>query len=541
MPTLLWSSPGWLWGLGALAVPLAIHLLSRGTARRVAVGSVALLVAGSSRKARRIRFTDAWLALLRVLLLVWLVLALAGPRLLPRPVAGVWGLAEPGVVDRLRQDPGAAPRVADRLEALAATGDLRLLAAGLPRVAVTEEAVGKETGDREASAAGGIWSLLLEAEATAPPGTRFEVFSYGTVDALIGRRPELDHEVSWRIVTPSPGTWTARATRLADGVRRWTARSSPGITTVTPAVDPSTVDPSTIRSSAGIDASEAAPTAIEDAMARAEPLRISVYTEPARMGDADDVVAALTAIEGAGWLSLAVARITVAPTPTEQEAPEQGPPEQTPASLAPPEADVAIWLAARPFLDSWQAWIAAGGVLIQDAPTRRYRDCRGQADLPGGLATIAVRRCIVDAEAPSAGMVPGASAGGSMPVWRDRKGRTLLSASVDGKVWTLAGRFHPTWSDLVRSPAFPHWLAQWLDHQARQRGQVVGAAPQDRRQASAADRQVAVTPSTDRSSAAEITTLRANLAETRHLAPWLWGLLALTLVVERSWARRRAA
>ncbi len=525
MPTLSWMSPGWLWGLGALAVPVVIHLLSRGTARRVAVGSVVLIVAGSSHRARRIRFTDGWLAALRALLLLWLVLALAEPRWRPAARAEVWGLTEPDVMVALQQDPARAPEAAERLRSLAATQELRLLAAGLPHVvpgakSELEGPHGRGEGLGSPATPGGIWSMLREAAATAPPGTRFEVFSHGAVEAFVGQRPALANEVAWHIVPPPAEMWVARATGLDEGTRQWVARSGAVATTITPTMGSASEDSAALPEEASAWMAE---------LAAAAPLRVRVYTEPERRGDGDDVVAALNAIERVGWLSLDVTRTALEATPEGQP-----PRDEAASTLGLPDADVVIWLAARPVADRWRDWLAAGGLLLQDARSARYRDCQGHADLPGDLGTVVFRRCAEVATVPEDDLIP---------VWRDRQGRPLLSATPDGRTWTLASRFHPRWSDLVRSPAFPHWLAQWLDRSARQTGRVVARPGIDRRQASSVDYPVAalrpVPEERSSDSGASDPPIQARLATTHALAPWLWSLLGLTLVTERWWARRR--
>jgi hypothetical protein len=70
----------WLAALGALALPLVLHLFGRGHERRVAVGSVAFLRPAATRRGRRLRPSDWPLLLLRCALLALLALALAEPR-----------------------------------------------------------------------------------------------------------------------------------------------------------------------------------------------------------------------------------------------------------------------------------------------------------------------------------------------------------------------------------------------------------------------------------------------------------------------------
>jgi hypothetical protein len=68
----------WLWSLLALAVPLAIHLLSRKEGRVVPVGSLRHLRETTSQQFRGIKLNELLLLALRALLIILFVLLLAG-------------------------------------------------------------------------------------------------------------------------------------------------------------------------------------------------------------------------------------------------------------------------------------------------------------------------------------------------------------------------------------------------------------------------------------------------------------------------------
>lgn len=77
--TLLLQSPGWLWLLGALAVPVLIHLVRRSAPREITFAAVQWLQQKRQRQWQRLFLRDRWLLLLRMLLLALLVLLLASP------------------------------------------------------------------------------------------------------------------------------------------------------------------------------------------------------------------------------------------------------------------------------------------------------------------------------------------------------------------------------------------------------------------------------------------------------------------------------
>lgn len=75
---MIFTHPIWLWGLTGLAVPLAIHLLSRKTGKVIYLGSLRHLEDTSTTQFRSLRLNEWWLLLVRCLILTCIVMALAG-------------------------------------------------------------------------------------------------------------------------------------------------------------------------------------------------------------------------------------------------------------------------------------------------------------------------------------------------------------------------------------------------------------------------------------------------------------------------------
>lgn len=164
------AAPVWLAALGALAVPLAIHLWSHRARRPIRVGSIRLLTGMPPAARRAVRLRDPWLLALRLALLAALALSLADPYWAPRSRrAGTWALlseealSDRALIDSLR-DAGA---------------ELRLLDEGSPN----------------------YWSWLAEADRLAPPGTRFLVAAPLVADRFRGSRPAISAPVTWREVS----------------------------------------------------------------------------------------------------------------------------------------------------------------------------------------------------------------------------------------------------------------------------------------------------------------------------------------------------
>lgn len=85
-------NPILLFGVLAVAVPIAIHLRNRRRVERVWWGAMRFLKAAVERNERRLRLEDLILLLLRCALVVLLALMLARPTL-RESAAGVFGLS----------------------------------------------------------------------------------------------------------------------------------------------------------------------------------------------------------------------------------------------------------------------------------------------------------------------------------------------------------------------------------------------------------------------------------------------------------------
>ena len=70
-------SPAGLFGLLAIAIPVVIHLISRGRGRRVLIGNIELVRAARQSRVTALRLTEWLLLLLRVVIVVVAALLLA--------------------------------------------------------------------------------------------------------------------------------------------------------------------------------------------------------------------------------------------------------------------------------------------------------------------------------------------------------------------------------------------------------------------------------------------------------------------------------
>lgn len=94
------ANPIALWLLSSLAVPVAIHLLSRKEGRVIRVGSIRHLQESSTRQFKSIRLNEVVLLLLRSLLLMLFIVLLAGPGCTRPSSEERWLILEAGVSEK---------------------------------------------------------------------------------------------------------------------------------------------------------------------------------------------------------------------------------------------------------------------------------------------------------------------------------------------------------------------------------------------------------------------------------------------------------
>lgn len=184
-------NPIWLWGLSALAIPIAIHLLSRKEGPVIRVGSIRFLTETSTSKFSSIRLNEVVLLAIRTLLLVCLVLLLAG-LLWPSDFSQhskKWVVVEPG----LEQNEDLKSVV----DSLKKEGyESRVLANGFP-----------STSNDTASNP----DYYKLSEELAKEKADAIVFTRNTLANFKGRRAELPAHVNW-IAWPQTGSADRNAT-----------------------------------------------------------------------------------------------------------------------------------------------------------------------------------------------------------------------------------------------------------------------------------------------------------------------------------------
>jgi hypothetical protein len=196
-------APAGLLGLLALAVPVAIHMISRGRGRRVLIGNIELLRAARQTRVTTLRLTQWLLLLLRVLIVLVATLLLA--RL---AVQGL-GSVDAGVS---YVTPGwlRAATETERAEVLTLEPAARVLVAGYPEAG--DYAPDDTYPDYDA------WPLLTERLSTLRHAGTVEVFAERSVAAFGRQKPALPNEINWHLaaVAAAPATFDSRGLVVHD-------------------------------------------------------------------------------------------------------------------------------------------------------------------------------------------------------------------------------------------------------------------------------------------------------------------------------------
>src|SRR6056297_290528 len=172
--------PTYLWGLLSILVPLVIHLLNKGDVKTVKVGSVRYLAEQEPKQTRRVKLNELLLLFLRMLLLVFLVLAVAEPVLKSQNKnVPLTYLIEPS---------------------LAANGQMDILLKEAPEVPIRLFAEGFPTMDNEnlREEVPNYWQLAQELPNLESDS--IVVFSKARIAGIRGIRPVIPATVLWVVL-----------------------------------------------------------------------------------------------------------------------------------------------------------------------------------------------------------------------------------------------------------------------------------------------------------------------------------------------------
>jgi hypothetical protein len=177
-------APAGLVGLLAIAIPVAIHLISRGRGRRVLIGNIELVRAARQSRVTALRLTQWPLLLVRIAIVVVATLLLARLALqgIDSAEAGV-SYVTPGWL--------RAATDAERTDLLSLEPAARVLTAGYPPA--REYDPGNADPDYD------VWPLLAERLSTLRHAGVVDVYTEPRVSAFGGHRPKLPNAIRWQL------------------------------------------------------------------------------------------------------------------------------------------------------------------------------------------------------------------------------------------------------------------------------------------------------------------------------------------------------
>jgi Aerotolerance regulator N-terminal len=187
-------NPIWLWGLSGLAIPLAIHLLSRKEGKVIRIGSLRYLSESTTQQFKSLKLNEVLLLAVRLLLITLIVMLMSGLQL-QTDSKEKWLLIEP-----LLQDNESIARVRD---SLTEDGfDTRHFVEGFPRV----------DQDLDKVEAVNNWSLVKQLE--DKPVEEAVIISSSRMADFNGEPITLPEFVKWIAVDPGKKEFILTARRL---------------------------------------------------------------------------------------------------------------------------------------------------------------------------------------------------------------------------------------------------------------------------------------------------------------------------------------
>jgi hypothetical protein len=416
-------SPLWLFGLAAWLVPVAIHLFSRKAARRVQVGSIRFLQAVASNRFRFVSLSEIPLLLLRLLLLTVFVLLLAEPSWQSDSgTSSGWVLISPDVNIAALPEP-----IGQKVDSLAAAGfDIRKLSPDFPRMDSRQSVSRSEAN---------VWSLVRDADKKLETNQSLWVVTTARLMQLHGNRPLVTREMHWLTVpSDSESTWIQTASVIGkDSLRIQAGVSKSALTrfrTYTlPLANRTSAENGKLVFQISPEASGGFKMMLngsDSAVAKTpSPINVVIAYSRSRAEDARYVAAA---VQSSLRTDDVPCQLTMKPLPD--------------ANLLSDSVGAMFWLSPD---DVPQSILKQCHLFIRDAATETFADVQSELMMTNEKVNL-FRRSKPDTS--------------GVPLWHDTFGVPMLTIQQlrGGIVYQYAGRFHPSWSDLVLRTAFPDWV-----------------------------------------------------------------------------------
>jgi hypothetical protein len=458
-------SPFWLISLLAVAVPVAVHLLSRRPGKTIKIGSIRFLEASVSHRLKSLKLSEIPLLLLRTALVAILALLVAQPYWQGNPRQSEtkprgWVLVAPEILSNL-------PRAHQHLiDSLAAAGnELHLFAPGFPR-GINSTAKGgfsrlpplSPMVHHRAISDENVWSLLREAEARLPAHAPLWIFSSDRLASFHGERPVLRATINWHTVPSTrQNRWIHEARLTSNDSLYLVIGFSNARQTVFERHLLKMPHQQTILSNPSLPALEVIPhhdyraytlrlveqddnpdEHAHEILPNKDSTLIAIIHDHQRHNDARYVQSALAAATEFSKISLAIKSQLVGGDEQDLKA-----------------ADFVFWLANQPVPTAVLEQVERGLILVSDAGAQPYERRESRIAMRDENMENSPR--LWRRVAPSAQ---------ELALWTDGFGKPLLECQRRGSGfhYRFHSRFHPVWNELVLNPAFPEWMLSLLKH-----------------------------------------------------------------------------
>ncbi|WP_190300324.1 BatA domain-containing protein [Rufibacter hautae] len=504
--------PGWLWAAASVAVPIAIHLWNKKPPRTVLVGSIRWLQPSESKKLSSLRLSDVWLLLLRCALLVLLALVLAGPQ---------WKHQVPAAPERHAYlhpellQPKYLPQIAATVDSLALKGwQIHRLQPGFPKLPLNEETpLNTFQTDSLTSDSTNAWAMLRVLNRSLPAHAHAWIFTTDLLRHHRGAFPAMRAGFTWIPVSvPQTNLWLQEAYYIPSGQLR--LRFGQSDDTQVTLLDRSVLKPISgqtisvpgapavkFTTHGSVDSLTLLGAARNTIALAKQPLQVVVRQSKNRQADVRYLRAALqAALDYRGAAYNLVFSSDVQPLPTS----------------AP---DWLFWLSDEPLAPFLARFPKNRLKTLQDAPgATRPQKTDSWLQIPGISQNVPLHQRTAATEKPSDEIL-----------WRDGYGNPLLTQTQNAQQthYKFYSRFHPAWNDLPNTGHFPELLLRLL-------------FPEDVSWRTRFDtRTLQKDLERPRTFTASISENSPKTEEVLDLKPWLVGLMALLLALERWLAGRR--
>jgi len=502
-------NPIWLLAIGAIIIPLAIHLWNVKKGRTLKIGSIQLLGESSKQNSRSLRFQDLWLLFLRCLLLIILALLLAAPlitRKMPSEKIKGWIMLDR---DHLRE---SYHTFKPTIDSLVKQGfETHYFNPGFEKFNLTDT---PEIASNDRLGSGpqlSYWSLVRALDEQLPANASAYLFTNDRMSRFAGNRPVLKSRFIWKTYSSSDSVFNKIAEAYLtqrDSLRIVLEQSRPeGVTY-------SSENTSTKDLNAAYELSSANGTAIRFNLSRGfeknldsssvaidtSELRVALYTDKHR-ADLAYVKAALEAVQTVSQRRMSIKSFSD--------------PDKLPTGL-----NWIFWLSETPLKEQFgnraeNVFTYQPGKILATNNARIISD----NDAFNVVNTrLYKRKSVNDPDEQDL-------------LWEDETGNPILSRTpTDNQAeYKFYSRFDPEWNDLVWEPRFPEALLGLI---LNRHENTFDQAPNDTRAMSLSQ----IVPASAMQASLQPEEMRS---EETHLDKYLWMLLALLFAIERWFTHKR--